>query len=137
MIFDLVLEMLFGRTIAVNEHSKPTTKKVEMKETPKKEEEITTPFSNEEIGYIISRMGKDMYARLSPHGNVILKHKSAGKTLFSFYKRDNGILIRRRLGYDNPYGSGNILNGGNTFPTLKSAMDYFVRYREKYPNSLM
>ena len=134
--------MLLGRTIAVNYHSKnetATKKKVEVKDSVEKndEVEISSPFSNEEIGYIISRMGKDMYARLTPHGNVLIRHKGAKKTLFVFYKRENGILIRRRLGYDNPFGSGNILNGGNTFPTLADAMDYFVKYREKYPNSLL
>ena len=94
-------------------------------------------FTDEEIGHIVKNMGADMVARLTPHNNLILKHKKADKTLFAFYKREDGYLIRRRLGYDNPFGSGNVLNGGKTLPTIEKAMDYFVDYMEKHPQSLL
>lgn len=135
MIFDLIFGVIFGNVVVEQVYTKPATKP-----TPKPtkvEEKATEGFTEQEIGYIVSRMGKDLTARLTPYGNVIVQHKNATKTLFAFYKREDGYLIRRRLGYDNPYGSGNVLNGGNTFESLEKAMDYFVEYRDKYPNSLL
>lgn len=148
MIIDLVFGLLFGEKVIVREvrsTNKPTTKPTEpMRKTyeqPKvveeKKGEPPMTFTQEEIGTIVSRMGKDVTARLTPYGNVIVQHKDATKTLFAFYKRADGYLIRRRLGYDNPYGSGNVLNGGHTFDTLNDALNYFEEYREKYPNSLL
>ena len=164
MIFDLVFGLLFGEKVImvseVRSTNKPATKhansmsaverirnteremananktKYEPPKVEVKEEENKT-FTQEEIGEIVSRMGKDVTARLTPYGNVIVQHKDATKTLFAFYKRADGYLIRRRLGYDNPYGSGNVLNGGHTFDTLNDALNYFEEYREKYPNSLL
>lgn len=145
MIFDLIFGVIFGNVVVEQVYTKPATKPTP-KPTPKPaeqpkptkvEEKATEGFTEQEIGYIVSRMGKDLTARLTPYGNVIVQHKNATKTLFAFYKREDGYLIRRRLGYDNPYGSGNVLNGGNTFESLEKAMDYFVEYRDKYPNSLL
>lgn len=155
MIFDLVFGLLFGEKVImvseVRSTNKPATKPTNAQERkyepptpkvveqPKNEPKEQPPmtFTQEEIGEIVSRMGKDVTARLTPYGNVIVQHKDATKTLFAFYKRADGYLIRRRLGYDNPYGSGNVLNGGHTFDTLNDALNYFEEYREKYPNSLL
>lgn len=106
-----------------------------------KQTEYTDPkqFSKYELGTIAEKMGTDFTMRISPHGNPIITHRNTigNNIIFSFYKKDNGIIIRRRLGYSNPFGSGNILNGGKPFTNIKSAMDYFNSYVEKYPNSVI
>ena len=96
-------------------------------------------FSKYELGIIANGMGNDMTMRMSPKGNPILTHRNTegNNVIFSFYKRDNGYLIRRRLGYDNPFGSGNILNGGKPFVNLGEAMAYFKNYKEEHPNSIV
>ena len=103
--------------------------------------EYTDPnhFSKNELGTIAKYMGQDFTMRISPHGNPIITHRKTrgNNVIFSFYKREDGILIRRRLGYANPFGSGNVLNGGKTFPTIKSAMEYFTSYVETHPNSVI
>ena len=93
-------------------------------------------FTENEIGAIVKSMGTEMVARISPFGNLILKHKKSKEIIFSFYKRENGFLIRRRLGYKNIFGSGNVLNGGKVLPTIEKTTEYFVKYMEKYPHSL-
>ena len=97
---------------------------------------MVSNFTEKEIGYIARAIGKSMTLRITYCGNIIVKHLNSTKILFGIYKRENGILIRRRLGYENPFGSGNVLNGGKELPTLKVAMKYFKGYMAKYPNSL-
>ena len=93
-------------------------------------------FTNSEIGFIANAVGCKMAVRLTTkYGNIVLKHIDSKKVIFSIYKRDDGIIIRRRLGYSR-FGNGNVLNGGKAFPTLKLAMVYFKNYMEKYPKSL-
>ena len=96
-------------------------------------------FSKAELGTIARNMGKDFTMRISPHGNPILTHRKTmgNNIIFVFYKREDGIIIRRRLGYDNPFGSGNVLNGGKALPTINDAMDYFNSYVEAHPNSIV
>lgn len=93
-------------------------------------------FSNNEIAQVVRNMGEGMVARLTPYGNIVIKHKDSKKAFFVFYKRDDGIIIRRRLGYENPFGSGHVLNGGKSFPNVLSAIGYFTQYRKRFPNSL-
>ena len=101
--------------------------------------EKATIFTSDEVGAIATSMGKDFTIRISPQGNPIITHKKThgNNVIFSVYKREGGYIIRRRLGYDNPFGSGNILNGGKVFPTIKEMMDYFKSYVEKHPNSVI
>ena len=96
-------------------------------------------FSKSELGTIAENMGQDFTMRISPYGNPIVTHRktNGNNVIFSFYKRYDGVLIRRRLGYSNPFGSGNVLNGGNTFPTIKDAMSYFKTYVKNHPNSII
>ena len=98
---------------------------------------MKTNFSNSELGFIAKAVGTDMAVRFTPYGNIVAKHTKAKKILFSIYKREEGIIIRRRLGYDKALGGGNILNGGKALPDLKTAMEYFVRYKKKYPKSVV
>lgn len=94
-------------------------------------------FSNNEIAEVVKNMGEGMTARLTPYGNIIIRHKDSKRPFFVFYKRGNGVIIRRRLGYENPFGSGNVLNGGKPFPNVLMAVGYFTEYRKRYPNSLI
>lgn len=96
-------------------------------------------FTPSEIGVIASQMGYDFTMRMSPYGNPIVKHRDTegNNVIFAFYKRRDGIIIRRRLGYDNPFGSGNVLNGAKPFPDVKTAMAYFKKYVAKYPHSVI
>ena len=97
-------------------------------------------FTAKEINVIangLAKMGNKMTLRLTNYGNVIVQHRKAEKVLFAFYKREDGYIIRRRLGYDNPFGSGNVLNGGKAIPTIKGTMSYFKNYCEKYPKSIV
>lgn len=98
-----------------------------------------TTFTNSEIGVIANKMGTDMTMRISPAGNPIVKHRETegNNVIYSFYKHDEGIIIRRRKGYKNPFGSGHILNAGRPFTNVNSAMAYFSRYKEKYPSALI
>ena len=101
---------------------------------------IASPtFTNAEIGTIASEMGADMNLRISPNGNPILTHRQTkgNNVIFSIYKHRDGIIIRRRLGYENPFGSGNVLNGGKPFADVNTAMAYFKKYKAKYPNSII
>ena len=93
-------------------------------------------FTEQEIGYIVKAIGTNMTTRMTAYGNVIMKHVKSQKPLYALYKNANGIFIRRRLGYDNPFGSGHVLNAGRCFPNVESAMEYFVSYMKKYPKSL-
>ena len=96
-------------------------------------------FTRAELGIIAENMGNDMTLRMSPKGNPILTNRntSGNNVIFVFYKKEGGIIIRRRLGYDNPFGSGNILNGGKPFLNIADAMQYFKAYKAKYPNSII
>lgn len=96
-------------------------------------------FSKAELGIIAKEMGKEFTLRMSPQGNPILTHRQTegNNIIFSFYKKEDGIIIRRRLGYANPFGSGNILNGGKPFATISDAMRYFNDYKEKHPQSIV
>ncbi len=97
-------------------------------------------FTANEINVIartLVKMGNKMTLRLTSYGNVVVQHRKAEKVLFAFYKREDGYIIRRRLGYDNPFGSGNVLNGGKAIPTIKGTMTYFKNYCEKYPKSIV
>ena len=97
-------------------------------------------FTAKEIKAIVNglaKMGNKMTLRLTSYGNVVVQHRKAEKVLFSFYKREDGYIIRRRLGYSNPFGSGNVLNGGKAIPTIKGTMTYFKNYCEKYPKSII
>lgn len=96
-------------------------------------------FTRAELGIIAENMGNDMTLRMSPKGNPILTNRntSGNNVIFVLYKKDNGIIIRRRLGYENPFGSGNILNGGKPFLNIVDAMRYFKAYKAKYPNSII
>lgn len=97
-------------------------------------------FTAKEIKAIVNglaKMGNKMTLRLTSYGNVVVQHRKAEKVLFSFYKREDGFIIRRRLGYDNPFGSGNVLNGGKVIPTIKGTMTYFKNYCEKHPKSIV
>lgn len=94
-------------------------------------------FSLKNIGAIVRLVGTDMNVRLTPYGNVVVKHVKSNKVFFTFYQRgENGVLIRRRLGYGNPMGSGNVLNNGKPFPNLLYALKYFKEYKAKHPNSI-
>lgn len=101
--------------------------------------EYDKTFSKAELGIIAKEMGKDFTLRMSPQGNPIVTHRQTqgNNVIFSFYKREDGIIIRRRLGYANPFGSGNVLNGGKAFATISDAMRYFNEYKEKYPQSIV
>jgi len=96
-------------------------------------------FSNSEIGIIANRMGTEMTMRMSPKGNPIVKHRDTigNNVIYAFYKHGGDYYIRRRKGYANPFGTGHVLNGGKPFPNVSSAMDYFDRYKEKYPSAII
>ena len=96
-------------------------------------------LSNAEIGIIANKMGAEMTLRMSPMGNPIVKHRNTegNNVIFAFYKHENGYIIRRRKGYSNPFGSGHVLNGGRPFPNITSAMEYFAKYKEKYPSAIV
>ena len=96
-------------------------------------------FTENELGIIAKGMGYEFNMRISNMGNPILTHRKTigNNVIFSFYKRNNGIIIRRRLGYSNPFGSGNILNGGKPFNNVSAAMKYFNNYVVKHPKSII
>ena len=102
-------------------------------------DKMSPTFTKSELGTIASEMGNDFTMRMSPKGNPIVTHRntSGNNIIFSFYKRADGILIRRRLGYANPFGSGNILNGGKPFKNVADAMSYFKTYKVNHPNSII
>ena len=93
-------------------------------------------FKDCEIATVVKNMGTDMVARLTPYGNIVIKHKDSVKPFFVFYKRGDEVIIRRRTGYENPFGGGNILNNGKPFNNIADAMIYFLNYKVKYANSL-
>ena len=96
-------------------------------------------FTNIEIGTIAQGMGAEMTMRMSPAGNPIVKHQQTkgNNVIYVFYKHDDGYIIRRRLGYSNPFGSGHILNDGKPFKNISSAVAYFKQYKEKYPTAII
>jgi hypothetical protein len=99
----------------------------------------SSTFTPNEIGTIASKMGNEFSLRMSPHGNPILTHRetSGNNVIYVLYKHKDGIIIRRRLGYANPCGSGHVLNGNKPFTDVNKAMDYFVSYKKKYPNAII
>ena len=121
---------LIGGMVKANSIAK--TNNVVRTENPK-------AFNRAEIGIIAKEMGDEFTLRLSPYGNPIVTHRQTkgNNIIFCFYKREDGIIIRRRRGYDNPHGSGNVLNGGKPFPSVRDAMRYFVSYKQTYPQSLI
>ena len=96
-------------------------------------------FTKNELGIIAKGMGYEFNMRISKMGNPIITHRKTigNNVIFSFYKRDDGVIIRRRLGYSNQYGSGNVLNGGKPFNNVLAAMKYFNNYVVKYPKSII
>ena len=102
-------------------------------------DKMSKNFTPSEIGTIAGNMGNEFAMRMSPKGNPIVTHRNTqgNNIIFTFYKREDGIIIRRRLGYDNPFGSGNVLNGGKPFANINDAMRYFKTYKTNHPNSII
>ena len=96
-------------------------------------------FTDKEFGIIAKGMGEDFNMRITNMGNPILTNRKTigNNVIFVFYKHEDGILIRRRLGYSNRFGSGNVLNGAKPFANVNLAMKYFAKYVKKYPNSII
>lgn len=100
---------------------------------------LSPTFTKAEIGTIATEMGNEFALRMSPKGNPIITHRNTrgNNVIYVLYKHADGIIIRRRLGYANPFGSGHVLNGGKPFASVADAMRYFKNYKEKYPNAII
>lgn len=94
-------------------------------------------FTNLEIGYIAANLAPEMVVRINKSGNIALKHRSNPGVQFVIYRHDEGMIIRRRIDTDSPYGVGHVLNNGKGFLSVQDLVRYFQRYMAKYPSHLV
>ena len=94
-------------------------------------------FTNLEIGYIAANLAPDMVVRINKCGNIALKHISNPAVQFVIYRHDRGIIIRRRIDTDSPYGVGHEMNGNKAFLSVVDLVQYFKSYMAKYPSHLV
>ena len=94
-------------------------------------------FTNPEIGYITANLSPEMVVRINKSGNIALRHKSNPGVQFVIYRKDRGLIIRRRIDTDSPYGVGHEMNNNKPFLTVIGLVEYFKGYMEKYPKNLV
>jgi hypothetical protein len=94
-------------------------------------------FTNLEIGYIAANLAPEMVVRINKAGNIAIKHKSNPGVQFVVYRHDEGLIIRRRIDTDSPYGVGHVLNNAKGFLSVKELVKYFKTYMASYPSHLV
>ena len=105
---------------------------------------VSTVFTATEIASLANALqsNTDLTIRINKCGNIDVAHKKSIKEHnslhFVFYKRGkNEYFVRRRLGFGSGLAQvGTIMNGNKTFKTMKSMVQYFSHYCEKYPTHL-
>lgn len=94
-------------------------------------------FTNLEIGYIAANLTPEMTVRVNKNGNIALKHKSNPGVQFVIYRHADGLILRRRIDTDSPFGVGHALNNGKGFLSVHELVQYFKGYMSKYPTHLV
>ena len=98
---------------------------------------MKTNFTNLEIGYIAANLAPEMVVRINKSGNIALKHRSNPAVQFVVYRHDRGIIIRRRIDTNSPYGVGHEMNNNKPFLSVVDLVNYFKGYMRKYPTHLV
>ena len=98
---------------------------------------MKTNFTNLEIGYIAANLAPEMTARINKNGNIALRHKTNPGVQFVIYRHDRGLIIRRRIDTDSPYGVGHEMNNNKPFLSVVDLVDDFKGYMSKYPQNLV
>ena len=93
-------------------------------------------FTNLEIGYITANLAPEMTTRINKCGNIALRHKSNPGVQFVVYRHDRGIIIRRRIDTNSPYGVGHEMNNNKPFLSVVDLVNYFKGYMRDYPQNL-
>ena len=87
--------------------------------------------------YIAANLAPEMTARINKNGNIALRHKTNPGVQFVIYRHDRGLIIRRRIDTDSPYGVGHEMNNNKPFLSVVDLVDYLKGYMSKYPQNLV
>ena len=98
---------------------------------------MTKNFTNLEIGYVAANLAPEMVVRINKSGNIAIKHRSNPGVQFVIYRHDRGIVLRRRIDTDSPYGVGHEMNNNKPFLSVAEVVDYFKSYMAKYPKNIV
>ena len=98
---------------------------------------MTKNFTNLEIGYVAANLAPEMVVRINKSGNIAIKHRSNPGVQFVIYRHDRGIILRRRIDTDSPYGVGHEMNNNKPFLSVAEVVDYFKSYMAKYPKTII
>jgi hypothetical protein len=98
---------------------------------------MTKNFTNLEIGYVAANLAPEMVVRINKSGNIAIKHRSNPGVQFVIYRHDRGIILRRRIDTDSPYGVGHEMNNNKPFLSVAEVVDYFKSYMAKYPKNIV
>ena len=98
---------------------------------------MTKNFTHLEIGYVAANLAPEMVVRINKSGNIAIKHRSNPGVQFVIYRHDRGIILRRRIDTDSPYGVGHEMNNNKPFLSVAEVVDYFKSYMAKYPKNIV
>lgn len=90
-----------------------------------------------EIGYVVANLSPEMNVRLTKSGNITLRHRTNAPVQFVIYRHDRGIVLRRRIDTDSPYGVGHEMNNNKPFLSVVDLVQYFKSYMAKYPQNVV
>jgi hypothetical protein len=93
-------------------------------------------FTLPEIGYVTANLAPEMNVRINKNGNIAIRHKSNPGVQFVVYRHDRGIVLRRRIDTDSPYGVGHEMNNNKPFLSVVDLVNYFKGYMRDYPQNL-
>lgn len=94
-------------------------------------------FTNLEIGYVVANLAPEMNVRLTKSGNITLRHRTNAPVQFVFYRKTDGLYLRRRIDTDDPHGVGHNMNNDKPFLSIEYAVAYFKKYMAKYPKNVV
>ena len=94
-------------------------------------------FTLPEIGYVTANLAPEMNVRINKNGNIALRHKSNPGVQFVVYRHDRGLILRRRIDTNSPFGVGHEMNNNKPFLSVVDLVQYFKSYMAKYPQNIV
>lgn len=94
-------------------------------------------FTQMEIGYVVANLAPEMNVRLTTSGNITMRHRTNAPVQFVFYRKTDGLYLRRRIDTNDPCGVGHNMNNDKPFLTIVDAVAYFKKYMAKYPKNVV
>lgn len=94
-------------------------------------------FTQMEIGFVVANLAPEMNVRLTTSNNITMRHRTNAPVQFVFYRKEDGLYLRRRIDTTSPWGVGHVMNNGKPFLTIVDAVAYFKKYMAKYPKNVV